>query len=288
MTLERFTGIGSTASRRRFWDSVATIVSLSRKLGGSNVTADEYDGQGTLISIPNDDRGRQGGGGAATGACCHIDGTCEIDTQAHCEANDGEYQGDETTCEDEDVDCTHTGACCEEGDCAIKTQAHCEDSGGVYQGDGSDCDPNPCVMVDCPCGFDAYDGSGRRFLTETRRIVDDTTDPTGCGGNSCTGYQEVFTNSSIDPDTCAPSYFCSGGGHIDNYPSDCSSYDCDPVDIGGVCQPTAACECCGPGVSCTPVVDSATHKICTDSNTDGDCTQNLILEYTLSNECNPI
>src|SRR6185436_9319202 len=62
-----------------------------------------------------------------------------------------------------------TGACCDGEDCSITTEEACE---GEYQGDGTDCDPNPCIVGCCPDYFEAFDDSGRKFLTLTGTVSD--------------------------------------------------------------------------------------------------------------------
>lgn len=61
MNIERFTGPGSTPSRRRFWDDAMSVVHASRKLPGTNVKVLE-DPTGSVISVPDS---RKKGGGAA-------------------------------------------------------------------------------------------------------------------------------------------------------------------------------------------------------------------------------
>ncbi len=54
MNLAKFTGPGSTPSRRLFWDKAqATVVSLQKRKG-RNVSIDERKGSGTVISIAPD------------------------------------------------------------------------------------------------------------------------------------------------------------------------------------------------------------------------------------------
>ncbi len=50
MNLDKFTGPGSTPSRRRFWDQVAESVLASQKVEGKNVSVDERHG-GTVINV---------------------------------------------------------------------------------------------------------------------------------------------------------------------------------------------------------------------------------------------
>ncbi len=59
MNLDSFTGPGSTPSRRRFWDKVTQSVIASQKVAGKNVSVDEHQGYGTIISVNPQ---RQGGG----------------------------------------------------------------------------------------------------------------------------------------------------------------------------------------------------------------------------------
>lgn len=66
MQLDKIPKAGTTITRKRFWDKARdTIVSLQKK-AGRNVSVDERKGLGTVINIPDDNRGRGGGG------CCTI------------------------------------------------------------------------------------------------------------------------------------------------------------------------------------------------------------------------
>lgn len=56
MNLDRFSGAGSTPSRRRFWDKVQSAVMASRKVAGRNITIDEHSGAGSVINAPNRSR----------------------------------------------------------------------------------------------------------------------------------------------------------------------------------------------------------------------------------------
>ncbi len=66
----------------------------------------------------------------AYGACCFPDGTCAIREETDCIASGGYFQGPETTCDDDDVDCSiyQKGACCSarHGDCVELTEGECE------------------------------------------------------------------------------------------------------------------------------------------------------------------
>jgi hypothetical protein len=102
-----------------------------------------------------------------------------------------------------------TGACCIGEACSILSAADCATAGGVYQGDFTVCFPNPCVPVipPCPeggCGFEAFDGSGRRFLTRT--VVASLNCFVHEDAGTCQQYETISLNSertdSYDPDSC--------------------------------------------------------------------------------------
>ncbi len=83
-----------------------------------------------------------------TGACCHVDGTCEAgQQQSDCQAF-GDIWTQGKTCAQ--VTCTARGACCRAGGCLQLTQqAQCESIGGVWAGPGSDCNESACVAGAC-------------------------------------------------------------------------------------------------------------------------------------------
>ncbi len=58
MNLDSFTGSGSTASRRKFWDQVREAVLALQKLEGRNISIDVHEGQGSIINALS----RTGGG----------------------------------------------------------------------------------------------------------------------------------------------------------------------------------------------------------------------------------
>src|SRR5215468_8148228 len=126
MNLKRFTGEGSTKTRRSFWNELFDAVTQSQKRSGRNVSIRETPGTGTLINVTRER------GALATGACC-TDGECTITTRSECENGGGHYVGDNIACDS--VDCSH-GACCHpDGTCTSTTQETCD---GAYQGDGTD------------------------------------------------------------------------------------------------------------------------------------------------------
>lgn len=85
------------------------------------------------------------------GACCLVDGSCEIRTADDCNADGGSYQGDDSTCES--VNCPPpVGACCfAGGGCLDMDSDSCDDAGGVFQGGGTDCDSTDCFPEGACC-----------------------------------------------------------------------------------------------------------------------------------------
>ncbi len=80
-----------------------------------------------------------------TGACCFLDGSCQLLTNAACLAAGGNYLGDGTGCDPNP--CPQPGACCfADGHCEMSTVIDPGDCapGGTYYGDNTVCFPNPC------------------------------------------------------------------------------------------------------------------------------------------------
>jgi len=124
---------------------------------------------------------------AGSGACCHIDQSCEVVTQASCMAVDDLYtEGQPCSI----VTCPPRGACCmSDGSCQVLTQNACGAAGGTYQNDGTSCTPNPCPP---PTGACCLPGGSCQELTEA-----------DCAGMSGT-YQGDATSCTPNP--------CPSGG----------------------------------------------------------------------------
>jgi hypothetical protein len=124
--------------------------------------------------------------GVATGACCLPDGTFVVTSEAACDQNQGNYGGDDSTCEPPnghcclpDVSCIDTSLqCCNLAGgtyfhgsscgitgacqfaaippdppyCIVTTQDCCNNAGGLYLGDGTPCAAiGACCMGDGSC-----------------------------------------------------------------------------------------------------------------------------------------
>lgn len=88
--------------------------------------------------------------GPPSGACCFLDGTCQVLSDQECAALGGAYQGVDTTCQPNP--CPQPEACCVPGGaCIMLLPGLCEQQQGDPQGAGSDCDPNPCVPPSQAC-----------------------------------------------------------------------------------------------------------------------------------------
>jgi hypothetical protein len=79
------------------------------------------------------------------GACC-LDAGCVEMTQEACEAEEGGYQGDGSSCATAICPGVPWGACCYEGGLCTDgyTQAECEQTGGIFVGFGSE-----CAFIEC-------------------------------------------------------------------------------------------------------------------------------------------
>ncbi len=95
MNLDKFTGSGSTPSRRAFWDKVAEALLASQKREGRNASVQEHQGQGTVINFPDQTPSAPV---TPTGACC-VGTDCSITTESECDDMEGTYQGDGTDCD---------------------------------------------------------------------------------------------------------------------------------------------------------------------------------------------
>lgn len=250
----------------------------------------------------------QAGGGTPTpmGMCC-VGGDCSITTEADCISSGGMFHSEET-------DCSTTGACCNDTTCTTTTENCCNDNGGIYQGDGTLCAPNPCTTLpSCSCGFDAFDGSGRKFLTYTRHVTGSFEfDDTASGGRTETGSVSSEYVSHFDfecnevVDTNSASSHRDGGIDSGDPCSDSNSVDCFCMTSGplpqGLCTGFLEyCQFCVPALTPFPASDNTVTTAATQTRTvdlSGSCSGgggytcnasgSYVVEETLSNECNPV
>lgn len=249
-----------------------------------------------------------------TGACCDDEGNCTIQTETHCNSLGRDYQGDSVPCSPNPCPPPPppTGACCREEVCTIETQESCEADGGLYQGDGTPCEPNPCELPVCSCGFAAFDGSGRRFLTRTWTANHSEhweDDDEVCGSTHCDLTASSTRTDAFNLETCESTTNCTG-----SYTFDAVVYDGVPVPIHdegewclnnevsgcGICAgscPTSAsglgcgssgCSCSATSLSCSSSDSTENECNCAGgrpTTVTGNCSFSLTV--TLSNECIP-
>lgn len=84
--------------------------------------------------------------GAASGACCLPDTSCQVLSPTACAAAGGTYQGTGVPC-GQNTCVGAIGACCmPDGSCSVQTQADCTNQGGVYRGNGTTCTAGLCPV----------------------------------------------------------------------------------------------------------------------------------------------
>lgn len=221
-----------------------------------------------------EEEGEIGGPEFELGACCYNDGTCDDLTEFDCRSAGGYFQGAGTSCDDDPNPCV--GACCEPACVENTTPDGCAGDGGTFQGFGTTCDPDPCPLPPCNgCGFAAFDGSGRMFLTQT---------------DTRTWFQTLMC---IGTANCAAGAGSGTGTVVSSYDAECNfsetgSFDmtfdnCDGSHFTGTI----------PNI-CVPVTVSATEKHCTfhqDISNDRCTPPTGVTDQsetiTLSDECDP-
>ena len=200
----------------------------------------------------------------AEGACCFQDGTCEIREETNCAASNGYWQGPETTCNDNDVDCSiyMLGACCSARNalCVEVTEAECASKlPAIYEETG---DSTPPVGMQAPDVEYLWAGPG-----------------TSCGSTYTLGGTTFTLPFSLTPDlgsnTCGY-YF--GGIDAPGRFSVPEEYRLGDSDMGLCCQqkewatqsiPPYGCGCQG---SRPPVEDDEGGKTCPELPEEPWCT----------------
>ena len=133
---------------------------------------------------------------APLGACCLSAGQCIEIYQSNCEAGNGEWQGNFTTCASSD--CTDpVGACCIGGTCSEDSEVNCNDAGGSYAGDGSDCGTTGCTegacCIDTSCSITLQADCDGNWYGDNTNCVDVT-----CGAGADQLHHELRTWSRSD------------------------------------------------------------------------------------------
>lgn len=120
------------------------------------------------------------------GACCFVDGSCQVLASEECAALGGSYQGDGSVCQPNP--CPQPEACClPTGACEMLLPSLCEQQQGQPQGPGTDCNPNPCIPPFQACCLP--DGSCQYILPDecAQQGGDAMGEGTVCEGVQCPG-----------------------------------------------------------------------------------------------------
>jgi hypothetical protein len=152
--------------------------------------------------------------GDPVGACCQLDGFCDITTEAACLSDGGEYLGDGTDCKG--VECEEAfGACCYEEGCNDEFYTYCVEFDGIFLGDGTSCDGDDCPDPEgSTMGNGATDGSGSMVTTPGLYLLAITVTPREpASGDPPT--QAIFSFAS--PDEVSGPDGPGGGAPINNW-----------------------------------------------------------------------
>ena len=169
------------------------------------------------------------------GACCLSGGGCSDGmTETACLAAEGDYAGDDSTCET--TNCPEPGACCfDDGSCASVMGADCSALGGGFQGEGTNCKTTDCPVAgagdECSSPLIASNGTNA-FETNTATPSANEPDDSQCSGT----FLDWLNSADIWFLYVAPS---SGSVHFTT--CDGNSYDTSMVLYEGSCENQVAC-----------------------------------------------
>ncbi len=192
-----------------------------------------------------------------------------------------------------DTMCCCGGACCFGGSCSEGyTEGDCTDEGGIFQGYGTDCSgDNPCNLPpDCTCGFEAFDGSGRRFLVKTEHVVRTSSQDFHSGSDDCNVSTDTTTTTTVNPFNCSSEVTCEGTSHFTSVHGGLDLHCTWSPFLGGCTffgDGGCASACVIICTSCSPSTVSATVQSCSCDFGPGPFNELAHLEHTitLSNEC---
>jgi hypothetical protein len=175
-----------------------------------------WDGNGTN-SCP---------GGDLSGACCFIDGHCEMLPPGDCFAQGGTFTASGYPCEPNP--CAPTGSCCFcDTHCEVITAEECYERGGEYWNLQATCDPNPCPAQIGVCCLDSGECVEVRCIRECANLGGHFDGyGGGCIPNPCAQPQVACcfddgTCQYITADQCE-----ADGGHSQGEGSDCEPNLC--------------------------------------------------------------
>lgn len=187
--------------------------------------------------------------GAASGACCKPDGTCDELTAAECSAAGGVYQGNNSTCGQ--VTCPQpSGACCIDGVCLPLTEGDCLIAEGDWLGAGTQCGP----AFQCP--------TGACCLPDGSCMNDVTSADCALSGGTFQGVGSTCGSVSCPQPSGA---CCLANGNCLLLPQ-------------GSCDALSGASWAGPGTTCTDGNGNGSADACEASACAGDVDQNGFVE----------
>lgn len=180
---------------------------------------------------------------APVGRCCYDnEGNCAILTFEQCDALDGVYMGDGSTCEE--FDCSQLGRCCINNDfvvtCSHVTISECFSTpGAAYWQPGVDCSGTPCP----PFGACCRTLNGNTFCQITTASL-------------CQAFGGVYSGDNVDCSevVCAPvGVCCTHTGCISATETECQTLgvwlgengnceDCPDLTVGACCLDRETCD----------------------------------------------
>jgi hypothetical protein len=175
------------------------------------------------------------------GACCLPEGGCsEAETEADCLSANGEYKGDNSTCNS--AACPDNGACCfDDGTCIFSMPSDCVSVGGAFQGNGTACETTECPIAgagdECSGALIASNGANP-FETVTATPSSPEPDESQCSGTflDWMGSADIWFRYTAT---------ISGLTHFTT--CDSTSYDTSMVLYEGSCDNQVACNGDGSG-----------------------------------------
>jgi hypothetical protein len=151
------------------------------------------------------------------------------------------------------------------------------------------CDPNPCEMTPClGCGFDAFDDSGRKFLTRTAELVG--YDHVFAPFPTCSLDYDITTTETYSTVDCSVTTICSGsstnGSNTCPWFNDGGTCDFGSCDQGPLCNVGIPGDC-NPNTGGGAIPVDAITATCSAGDSGTGFAWSEMMTITLSDECTP-
>ena len=178
-----------------------------------------------------------------TGACCMMDGSCDVISEPACAEYSGTYHGDDSSCAQ--ANCPQLASCCfDDGSCANMIPSVCADNGGASQGSGTNCKTTECQIAgsgdECSTSMNASYGANA-FETYTATPSDNPPDDSQCSG--------TYLDWNNSPDIWFR-FDASKSGTVNFTTCDVNSYDTSMALYEDSCDNQVACNGDSDGGGC--------------------------------------